>query len=253
MRQPSDWIAYWNAAPPIYSGMRHKFVHYLNVADDIVRHIDGSDWQVLDYGCGDALSAERVAAVCGRLILIDGGETVRAGLIERCESCAKIVIAAPEDVERVADVGSLDLIVINSVVQYLTTEDLIALMRRLKPMLSPQGTIIVADVVPPDASPVHDAAALMVFAARHGFIVEAVVGLFQTFISDYRRVRERLGFSQYTEAAFLSVMSRAGFECCRIQPNFGHNQRRMAFRATTNCTSADQKTTPGNTVKTAAS
>ncbi|MBX9925277.1 MAG: class I SAM-dependent methyltransferase [Hyphomicrobiaceae bacterium] len=232
MGSPSDWIGYWNDAPPIYSGPQHRTVHYRAIADDIARHIPARTAHVMDFGCGDALSADRVAERCRRLILVDGAETVLAGLKERMSGFAHVAVVAPEAIEVVVPQGSLDLIVVNSVVQYLTADDLVALMRRLAPLLAAGGAVVVADVVPPDASPVHDAAALMAFAARNGFLLPAGVGLVRTFASNYRQLREKLGFSQYSESAFLTLMSRAGFECRRIQPNFGHNQRRMAFRAT---------------------
>ena len=60
-----SWRDFWNGDTPIYVSDRHKALHYRQIAKDIVSHIPASDAVVLDHGCGEALSADRVAAACG--------------------------------------------------------------------------------------------------------------------------------------------------------------------------------------------
>ena len=76
-----------------------------------------------------------------------------------------------------------------------------------------------------------DAKALLSFAWTGGFLKAAVAGLVRTALSDYRKVRDELGFAQYDEAEMLEILSEAGFAAERRARNFGHNQARMAFIA----------------------
>jgi SAM-dependent methyltransferase len=225
-----NWIEYWNGAPPLYVNARHKLLHGRQVARDIITALPGPDAAVMDYGCGEALAADEVAAACGRLILVDAADTVRAGLESRFSGNATVSVLAPDDVADIAE-HSLDLIVVNSLLQYLDRQACTALLATAHDKLKPEGRLVVADVVPPDVSPIADAGALLAFAARGGFLLAALGGLARTALSGYGRLRKQLGFTTYAEDEFLTLLDHAGFDGERRQPNFGHNQARMCFIA----------------------
>ena len=63
-----DWIAFWNSEHSIYVNARHRDVHYRTIAQDI-RAVLPDGARVLDYGCGEALHADLVAAPARWLIL----------------------------------------------------------------------------------------------------------------------------------------------------------------------------------------
>jgi len=224
------WRDYWNSDTPIYVNERHKALHYRLVANDIAALIERPGAVVLDHGCGEALSAQRVAAQCERLYLCDGAPLVRERLEERFGTDPRIAVLAPEEVDFLTD-GSLDLVVVNSLVQYLSLEDLRRLVRLWRVKLKHDGRLVIADVIPHDVSPVADAKALLSFAASGGFLKAALVGLVRTALSDYRKVRDELGFAQYDETEMREILSEAGFSPERRPRNFGHNQARMTFVA----------------------
>ena len=226
-----SWRDYWNSDTPIYVNARHKQVHYRRIADDIERLLMEPSPRVLDYGCGEALAADRVAKRCEHLYLCDGAELVRGRLSDRFGDVANITILAPEDLGAIAD-GSLDVIVVNSVVQYLNREELTRTLAQWRRKLAPGGRLVVADVIPHKVSPVTDAMALLASAAQNGFLFAAVLGLGKTFFSDYRRVRSALGLAHYDEAEMLTLLRTSGFAAERVGWNFGHNQARMAFSGT---------------------
>lgn len=223
-----DWISFWDRPHSIYVGPRHRDVHYRLVAEEIAALVRSPDARVLDYGSGEALHAATIAASAGELLLSDGAPNVRAGLAARFAGNAKIRTLAPEDVERLPD-RCLDLIVLHSVVQYLTEEqagNLLALFRRL---LRANGTLVVSDVIPPHVGAATDAAALLRFAAREGFLLAALAGLARTAFSDYRRLRSRFGLAHYSASAMDGLLAGAGFAVERAARNLGHNQARLAF------------------------
>jgi SAM-dependent methyltransferase len=226
-----SWLDFWNSDTPIYVSERHKSVHYAGIADDIIGLLPGKTARVVDFGCGEALSADRVAACCGRLYLCDGAAQVRQRLADRFSHLPNVTVVAPEDLKAVAD-RPVDLIVVNSVVQYLSAADLEQLLALWRHNLAPGGRLIVADVIPPDVGPLTDAMALLRLGAANGFLLPAAIGLVKTFFSDYRRLRNELGLAFFTEAAFLERLREAGFDAQRLSRNLGHNQARMAFRAT---------------------
>lgn len=226
-----SWRDYWNSDTPIYVNARHKQVHYRRIAEDIGRLLTGSSERVLDYGCGEALAADQVAQHCGHLTLCDGADLVRRRLRERFGSVPNITIVAPEDLNATAD-GSVDLIVVNSVAQYLTQQELATALALWRRKLATRGRLVIADVLPHNLSPLTDVTALLRFAAANGFLLAATIGLGKTFFSDYRRMRAALGLTHYDEADMLALLSSSGFAAERMAWNFGHNPARMAFSAT---------------------
>lgn len=225
-----SWVDYWDSDHAIYVSERHKQLHADAIANDILRQVQRADAVILDHGCGEALYAETVAAGCGRLILCEAAPTVREKLTRRLRDHERIEVIRADGVLSIAD-ASLDLVIANSLIQYLSREEFSELLSLWRRKLKPSGSLILADVIPPDVSPATDALALLRFAWRGGFLGAAIVGLAKTALSDYRRLRTRLGFATYREADIISLFQKHGFAGRRIFPNFGHNQSRMAFRA----------------------
>jgi SAM-dependent methyltransferase len=226
----AGWLAFWDSTHSIYVNARHRDVHYRLIAEQIAALVPPPQARVLDYGCGEALHADRVAAAAGELLLAEGAPRVRAGIAARFAGNAKIRAVAPDEVERVAD-HSLDLIVLHSVAQYLTPEELAKLFALFHRLLNADGMLVVSDVIPPHVAASTDALALLRFGAANRFFFSAVVGLVRTLLSDYWRLRSRLGLTRYGETAITEKLAAAGFSAQRAAHNIGHNQARMALLA----------------------
>jgi len=223
-----SWRDYWNQDTPIYAGERHKLLHYRLVANDIIGLISSPDAIVLDYGCGEALFADKVAAKCARLYLSDAAPLVRDRLKDRFGNNPRITVLSTDDVPDIPE-ASLDLIVVNSLVQYLSLDEFRSLLKLSRDKLKDSGRLILGDIIPPDISPLTDAKALLSFAWRGGFLRSAVAGLARTAFSDYRKIREEVGLAQYSEEEIVDLLSDAGFSPERAERNLGHNPARVTF------------------------
>ena len=226
----SSWLAFWDSPHSIYVSARHKDVHYRLIASEIAALVPGPQARVLDYGSGEALHADLVAAQADALLLCEGAPGLRAGIAKRFAGVAKIRAVAPEDVARLP-AHSLDLIALHSVAQYLTADAAETLLELFHRLLKPGGVLVVGDVIPPHIPAATDAAALIRFAAANGFLLAALGGIARTLMSDYMRLRARLGLTRYDEAKMLQKLAAAGFAAQRAGKNIGHNQARMTFIA----------------------
>ena len=225
-----SWRDFWNGEHAIYVSERHKALHYRRIAQDIAAAVPGRDAAVLDVGCGEALSADLAAAASGKLILCEAAPTVRDRLRARFGSLANLSVVSPEEVEALPD-DSLDLVVANSLIQYLSEDELKRALATWLAKLRPGGELILADVIPPDLSPLTDASELLAFAWRGGFFFAALGGLVRTVFSDYRKLRAQYGLSTYSAVGITALVEAAGFEGVTRRANFGHNPHRMAFSA----------------------
>jgi SAM-dependent methyltransferase len=226
----TTWREFWDSAHSIYVSERHKDVHYRDVAEQVAAFVPHPDARVLDHGCGEAIHADLVAARARAVLLCDAAPSVRAAIAARFAANRKIKVIAPEDVEGLGD-GSLDLIFANSLVQYLTSSELDSTLATWRRLLAPGGTLIVADVIPPEVGKLNDGLALLRYAAANGFLLSAVIGLARTVLSPYLRIRSQLGLARYSEADFFARLRAAGFSAERLARNVEHNPARMTFRA----------------------
>lgn len=225
-----DWTEFWDQPHSIYVNARHFDVHYRDIAQGIIALLPGPNARVLDYGCGEATHADLVAADAAELVLCESAPSVRAKLARRFADIGNIRVLAPDQVEQLTD-ASIDLLVANSLVQYIAPPELDRLLAVWRRLLAPSGALIVADVIRPGVGVVTDTVALLRYAARNGFLLAAIVGVARTVFSGYRRLRAELGISCYDEAEFLKKLAAAGFSAERLPFNLEHNPARMTFRA----------------------
>jgi SAM-dependent methyltransferase len=225
-----DWVAYYDSAHSIYVNARHRDVHYARLADEIARYVPTPSAAVLDYGCGEALHADRIAAVAGRLMLAEAGPAVRGHLIERFNQNRKITVISTDRAATMLP-QSFDMIVLHSVSQYLTPAEFDRTAALFHHLLRPNGLFLVGDVVPPEVPAASDAWALLKFGWRNGFFLAAGFGLVRTFFSQYWRLRTRIGLTRYSREEMIRKLEAAGFTVKPAPTNLGHLRSRMTFLA----------------------
>ena len=225
-----QWIDYYDSTHTIYASKLHRDLHFEAIARDIIGYISSPDAVVLDYACGEALSAARVADACSKLYLAEPAPGVRGRLIARFAPNTKIRVRSLDDLRKMAE-QSLDLAVMNSVAQYMTAEELDAAFVIIKRLLKPTGRLVLGDILRPEVGMFRDVLALLRFAARHGFLKDALIGLVSTALSDYRELRTRVGLQRYSEDEIVAHLAKAGFSATRAHRNIGHNPWRMTFVA----------------------
>ena len=125
-----DWIDYYDSTHTIYASKLHRDLHFQIIARDIIGYISSPDAVVLDYACGEALSAARVADACGKLYLAEPAPG-RARPADRA-LCAEHQDPRPlagRSCARWTRSRSISS-VMNSVAQYMTPDELDLRLRR---------------------------------------------------------------------------------------------------------------------------
>jgi SAM-dependent methyltransferase len=216
----SDWLTFWDSRHFLYGNARQKDVHYRLIAQAIAAQLPSGEARVLDYGAGEALHADVVAAAAGEVTPCEAAPGLRAGLQKRFAGHPKIRVVAPHEIARLPE-HSLDLIVMRSVAQYLTAAGTGALFALFHRLLKPDGLLVVSDVMSPEVMAATDAWALLRFGKANGFLFAALWALFRSLLSDYWRQRSRIGLTRYAEAAMIGKLGAAGFAAERAPANIG--------------------------------
>src|SRR3954471_7332092 len=98
-----DWIDYYDSTHTIYASRLHRDLHFQIVAKDIVGYIPSPDAVVLDYACGEALSAAKVAEACKILYLAEPAPGVRGRLIARFAYNSRVQVRSLEELRNMTE------------------------------------------------------------------------------------------------------------------------------------------------------
>jgi ubiquinone/menaquinone biosynthesis C-methylase UbiE len=225
-----EWIDYYDSTHTIYASKLHRDLHFQIIARDIIGYISSPDAVVLDYACGEALSAAKVADACAKLYLAEPAPGVRGRLIARFAANTRIHVRSLDELRNM-DEKSVDLVIMNSVAQYMTPDELDSAFAVIRRLLKPAGRLVLGDILRPEVGMIRDVVALVKFAGKNGFLADALYGLASTALSDYRQLRTRIGLQRYGEDEMIAKLARSGFTAKRTPANIGHNPWRMTFVA----------------------
>ena len=185
---------------------------------------------MLDWGCGQAYAAEWMAAECERIYLYDPAEVLRVRLNGRYKDHNRIIVM---DADKLKGLPSecLDLILINSVIQYLSPAEFIAALFDLRRLLKPEGRFLIGDVIEPGTALWQHVMVFLTFAYRAGFMVSGIIGLVRTFLPSYNSVKRQHGLSKYSEGELLGILELCELNGKRLPRNIAVSPIRSSYIA----------------------
>jgi SAM-dependent methyltransferase len=226
-----SWLDFWNAPNAIYVSRRHQKAHYAKILSGIGCFVPaGGAAVVLDWGCGDALAANDLAQACRTLLLYDRADSTRRRLLSNYAGSPKIRVLGDAELGAVAS-ASVDLIIVNSVVQYLDRRQFVDALRLFQRLLKSDGKLLLGDIIAPDTPLVGHVTTFLGFAWQNGFFVAAVIGLARNFVSPYRKLRRDAGYACYTEMQMLGLLDDNGFVGERLASNIAVSELRSSYLA----------------------
>jgi SAM-dependent methyltransferase len=227
----NSWLDFWNRPNAVYVSKRHRVAHYARVLVGVSEFIPaGRGAIVLDWGCGDALAADKMAGLCGTLLLYEAAETTRRRLHSRFPGQSQIRVLDSLGPEAIAP-KSVDLVIVNSVVQYLSRTQFIQALQLFHWVLKDNGRVLLGDIIEPRTPMISHVTTFLHFALRNHFFCAAVIGLLRNFASDYRRLRRNAGYACYTAPDMLALLRECGFGAERLRRNIAVSQHRASYLA----------------------
>jgi cyclopropane fatty-acyl-phospholipid synthase-like methyltransferase len=220
---PGGWDAYWEELSDRQKLFREQAAEY-------VRNLTATGLldpraRVLDFGCGFGYVADGVAPHVSELHLWDSSRHMR----ERAAAVAghRNVHRLDLSDEKATASVRFDLILVNSVVQYMTRRELAGWLRRWRDMLCPAGCIVLSDLLPPQRGGLADIADLLRFSARRGFLLRA---LWQAVgeLGRYRRMRQAAPLMRLARSEVEAMAAEAGLAVTFLPRNLTHFRERIA-------------------------
>ncbi len=166
---PGTWSAFWEETADLH-------IHRVEAGDYVERLRREVSWRatdrVFDFGCGFGHVVALLAAEVDSVGYWDGSEQMRVATAAR--TAASGSRAVPVDLSGPVPDAAFDLLLANSVVQYMSADELADWLPRWRSMLAPGGRIVLSDLPVPGASDVGELVGMLRFAASRGFLVRAV-------------------------------------------------------------------------------
>lgn len=170
-RLQGHWHAYWDR-------LEEHVIFRVEAADYVARleAALGTDLgaRVLDFGCGFGFVAELLAPRVAALFVFDASDGMRRRARLRLASHANVRFLRPPGAAPWPARPRFDLILVNSVVQYMTPDEFHGWLGQWGAMLAPRGRLVLSDLLTHDVDPLREVVEMLVLSARGGCLIRTV-------------------------------------------------------------------------------
>lgn len=182
------------------------------------------DETVLDFGCGYGYVADGIAPHASEVYIWDRVEPVLETALERTASTNILRATIDRDDLR----GRFDLIVVNSVVQYMDRSSLRRWLEEWATLTTPDGVILLSDVPTTKPSLMTETVHWMLLALRHRVLVDAI-RFARENAARYRATKANSPLTIHTQEDLEILGRSSGLELAKEPHNLAFQPGRESF------------------------
>ncbi len=166
---------YW---PAFWDRLQEHVIFRVEAADYVIRLQaalgPAPRARVLDFGCGFGFIAELLAPQVGELYVFDASSQMRRRARRRLASHANVRFLGPPAAVPWPARLRFDLILVNSVAQYMPPEEFDRWLGLWRAMLAGGGRLVLSDLLTGKVDPVSEVVEMLVLSARRGCLLSVV-------------------------------------------------------------------------------
>lgn len=222
VRPDSGWRPYWDR-------LEERAIFPVEAADYVARVAATvgipAFARVLDFGCGFGHVAALLAPGVREVAVWDASASMRRAARRRLAHLANVrILTGPEPAPRAA---RFDLVLVNSVVQYMTPDEFHAWLDAAPARLVPDGRIVLSDLLTGDVNPVRELAELLWLCARGGVLLRILREGFLE-LRHYTRARRARPLSQVDLDDLRQRAARRGLRMDVLPRNLAYRSARTS-------------------------
>lgn len=217
------WRAYWEGIQDRQDVFRIEARDY--VARVVAALKPSATTRVLDFGCGFGHTAMELSRHVGVVALWDASSAVRQQAMVRVSGLRNIEFLDLQEGVSPGAVEPFDLILVHSVLQYMSPAEIEGWLHRWRGLLSPNGKLVLSDLITPGAGGLTELADYLKFAARNGFFWNALIaGMKET--GRYASARRSRPLTTVTHELLAQWAGAAGLAAQWLPANLSHRKTR---------------------------
>jgi cyclopropane fatty-acyl-phospholipid synthase-like methyltransferase len=225
----NPWDDYWETLSDDARLFREQAREYARLLCSTLA-LQPSD-RLFDFGCGFGFAARELASQVGSVCLWDASASMRNHARANVSALhnARVIDCFP-DADDSAD-HRYDVILVNSVIQYMTHDELRQWIQGWRDILAPEGRIVVSDIIPVEYSSVLDIVDILNLSIRRGFAMRALADG-SADIFHYIRQRHTRPLTRYGHDDLRRSAHEAGLSMSVLPRNVTHFRRRTSVMLT---------------------
>ena len=167
-----SWKSFWESASSC--GLSYVEAEYF--VEALKQHVGlQPGWRVLDFGCGFGFTAGLIAPRVASVSVWDRAANMRAHARDHLATQGNVGFLDLGTAIALPDGGGFDLIVVNSVVQYMSADELAGWLAVWCDGLAPEGRLVLSDLIPRGYDVRRDIPAVLLFSLRRGMLLRALI------------------------------------------------------------------------------
>ncbi len=223
MSVQNTWNAYWDNIDDTQRVFRIEAGDYAARVRRILQPTKATT--VLDFGCGFGHTARELAPSVGAIALWDASSNVRRQALERVRDLGNATMLDLQQADETATRNRFDLILVHSVLQYMSHDEIRDWLGRWRGMLKRDGRLVLSDLLVPGAGSFGELFSYLMFALRHGFFWNAfTAGVRET--AHYMSARKSAPLTILPRQVLESWSSEAGLKLEWLEENLSHRRTR---------------------------
>lgn len=201
------------------------------IAENVVGALQlDSGSRLLDWGCGPAHASSCLTEHGIDVLLYDRSRNFAAAARERFADTAKVTVLDDQQLDKL-EPGSIDAILVCSVLQYLGDNEIPDLFNRYARLLQPNGALVLVDVLPRDLNGLEDLRDVVHANLVGTGLSELTSNLGALGLSAVRRLRHGLRLRRFSDDELSALLATAGLDATRCPHNFKPNRSRHTWIA----------------------
>jgi ubiquinone/menaquinone biosynthesis C-methylase UbiE len=218
-----SWDDYWNSNNINRDIMQVWAAYFVGLYEKTFG-FDGSE-VILDFGAGFGNVSFFIRNKASQLYLYDKSEYMQEVLRVNFQHSKNIqVVKSVDEIDE-----KLDLIIINSVIQYMSIDELKQSLLELQRLCKPETKVIISDVIPPNYSKLADFLVQLKLSIKFNFFSKLVIyAVSNSFFSPQLSLSSK-HLTKYDEQKLIDLLEEHNFSAEKMQSNFTFSKKRYTL------------------------
>lgn len=230
-----SWGNYWKENPKLFTIVMEKSTEF--VAEKLITYqlIDDST-NLLDFGCGPGYLANALKGKVKSYYGVDISEKYIDIASKKCNNYPNYTFRVFPLEESISSLNLLeqegkqfDTIIILSVIQYFKDkEEVLALLSNCKKLLTPEGKIILADVIENEKGVWKDVLSILIDSISKRYLFSFIQFIFRAKLSKYNTLRKANQLFMLSKADVTEIANQANLNLT-ILPSITLQSSRISY------------------------